>query len=140
MPVAAGPTGHGASHELRDAVTSGYALRHSARQSGRTGIGRSVPACLCLPVTASVVAPFVRYAVTAGPGVRRLVPHQAPARRVHGARPSPPPQFSSLTEFGTVRSSQGPLGAGHLVTTFRATRDGHACRRSSSRTWRKAQL
>jgi hypothetical protein len=48
MPVAAGPTGHGASHELRDAVTSGYALRHSARQSGRTGIGRSVPACVCL--------------------------------------------------------------------------------------------
>src|SRR5689334_24397515 len=27
MPVAAGPTGHGASHELRDAVTSGYAWR-----------------------------------------------------------------------------------------------------------------
>jgi hypothetical protein len=26
---------------------------------------------------------------------RRSVPHQAPARRVHGACPSPPPQFSS---------------------------------------------
>jgi hypothetical protein len=39
--------------------------------------------------------PQVRYAVTAGYGARRSVPHQAPARRVHGACPSPPPQFSS---------------------------------------------
>src|SRR3954469_20778721 len=39
-------------HPQRYAVTSGYALRHSALQSGRrTGIGRSVPAGLCLPVT-----------------------------------------------------------------------------------------
>src|SRR3954468_7849043 len=36
-----------------------------------------------------------RYAVTAGHGGRRSVPHQAPARRGHGAPPSLPPQFSS---------------------------------------------
>jgi hypothetical protein len=82
--------------------------------------------------------PQVRYAVTAGPGARRLVPHQVPARRVHGAPPSPPPQFASLTELGTVRSSQGPPGARHLVTTFRATRGGHASRRSSNLTRCKA--
>lgn len=39
--------------------------------------------------------PQVRYAVTAGHGARRSVPHQAPARRVHGTPPLPPPQFSS---------------------------------------------
>ena len=48
-------------HPQRYAVTLGHALRHSARHSGRrTGIGGSVPAGLCLPVTASAVAPFVR--------------------------------------------------------------------------------
>jgi len=50
------------------------------------------------------------------------------------------PTISSLTEFGAVRSSQGPLGAWRLATAFRATRDGQTCRRSSNRTWRKAQL
>ena len=39
--------------------------------------------------------PQVRYAVTTGHGARRSVPHQAPARRVHGTPPLPPPQFSS---------------------------------------------
>jgi hypothetical protein len=52
--------------------------------------------------------PQVRYVVTARHGARRLVPHQAPARRVHGTPLLPPLQFSSLTEFGTVRSSKCP--------------------------------
>src|SRR3954466_292520 len=81
--------------------------------------------------------PQVRYAVTGGPGVRRSVPHQAPARRVHGAPLLPPLQFSSLTEFSTVRSSQDAPGARHLVTACRATRDGHTSRRSSNLTWCK---
>ncbi len=42
---------------------------------------------------------------------RRSVPHQAPARRVYGVPPLPPPQFPSYDGFGTVRSSQAPLGA-----------------------------
>src|SRR6476646_6081509 len=33
--------------------------------------------------------------VTAGHGAWRSVPHQAPARRVHGTPPLPPPHFSS---------------------------------------------
>jgi hypothetical protein len=41
-------------HPQRYAVTSVYALRHSARQSGRrTGIGRSVPACRSVSVCLS---------------------------------------------------------------------------------------
>jgi hypothetical protein len=39
--------------------------------------------------------PQVCYAVTAGSGARRSVPHQAPACRVHGTTSSPPPRFSS---------------------------------------------
>jgi hypothetical protein len=42
--------------------------------------------------------------------------------------------FRHLTEFGTVRSSQGPPDARHLVTACRATRDGHASRRSATLT------
>jgi len=35
-------------------------MQHSALQIGRhADIGRSVPACLCLPFTASAVAPFI---------------------------------------------------------------------------------
>jgi hypothetical protein len=36
-----------------------------------------------------------RYALTAGSGARRSVSHRVLARRVHGAPPSLPPQFSS---------------------------------------------
>jgi hypothetical protein len=82
--------------------------------------------------------PHVRYAVTTGHRARRSAPHQVPARRVHGTTPSPPSQFPSVTEFGAVRSSQGPPGARHLVTACRATRDGHASRRSSTLTRCKA--
>jgi hypothetical protein len=71
-------------------------------------------------------------------GARRSVPHQVPARRVHGAPHRCRRGFRHLTEFGTVRSSQGALGARHLVTACRATRDGHASRRSSTLTQCKA--
>src|SRR5690348_4774314 len=46
--------------------------------------------------------------------------------------------FRHLTEFGTVRSSQGPPGARLRTMAFRATRDGHASRHSSTLTQSKA--
>jgi hypothetical protein len=125
-------------HPQRYAVTSVHALRHGALQSGRRrGIGRSLPAGLSGWMTTFRARgpkriPQVRYAVTAGPGARRSVPHQAPARRVHGTPLLPPLQFSSLTDFSTVRSRQGAPGARLRAMAFCATRDGHASRRSSS--------
>jgi hypothetical protein len=65
--------------------------------------------------------PQVRYAVTSGPAARRSVPHQAPARRVHGTTHRRLRNFRHLTVFGTVRSSQDPPGARLRGMAFRAT-------------------
>src|SRR5690242_11983072 len=86
-------------HPQRYLVTLVHALPHGALQSGRrTGIGRSVPAGLSGWMTTFRARgpkriPQLRYAVTAGPGARRSVPHQVLARRVHGTPLLPPPIF-----------------------------------------------
>ena len=122
----------------RYAVASVDALRHSARQSGRrTGIGRSVPVGVSgwmttLRARGPKRVPQVHYAITAWTGLRRSVPHQAPARRVHGTPLLLPLQFPSLTEFGTVGSRQDAPGARLRAMAFCATRDGHTGCRSSS--------
>jgi hypothetical protein len=74
-----------------------------------------------------------RYAITAGHGARRSVPYQAPACRVHGARPSPPPQFSSSDGIRHRQIEPVPPDARLRIMALRATRDGHASRRGSNR-------
>ena len=87
----------------------------------------------------SVHAPQLPH-VAAGHGARRSLCHVPAPRVPPGARPTVPSQFSSLTEFGTIRS--GPrLTRGttprHDIS-LRATRDSHASRRSSNLTRCKA--
>ena len=74
-----------------------------------------------------------RYAITAWHRARRSVPYQAPACRVHGARPSPPPQFLSSDGIRHRQIEPVPPDARLRIMALRATRDGHASRRGSNR-------
>ena len=113
----------------RYAVTLSHALRHGALQYGR----RAGTQADSLPsFTGSAVIPFALIDIpfrmdggpsgqscqlnppgllprTAGHVERRSMPHRAvPARRFHGGVVWRPLQFSSLTEYDTVKSSQCP--------------------------------